>query len=111
MKNKDGASQEDAQCQPSPRSTISHVVSPYHGVAAGLGPAEPCMRFQDLIVEKRAQRINKTPSVPASDPELLILSSLAGGPGTDPKSTRLNSSHLGISYAVFCLKKKKKLIT
>src|SRR5262245_64279194 len=34
------------------------------------------------------------------------------GPGIrvdslDRKSTRLNSSHLGISYAVFCLKKKK----
>src|SRR5262245_62754150 len=28
----------------------------------------------------------------------------------DRKSTRLNSSHLGISYAVFCLKKKKQLI-
>src|SRR5262245_63735088 len=28
--------------------------------------------------------------------------------GVDRKSTRLNSSHLGISYAVFCLKKKKK---
>src|SRR5471030_1461894 len=27
---------------------------------------------------------------------------------TGAKSTRLNSSHLGISYAVFCLKKKKK---
>src|SRR5205814_5405669 len=30
--------------------------------------------------------------------------------GSDRKSTRLNSSHLGISYAVFCLKKKKKHI-
>src|SRR2546426_4053954 len=28
----------------------------------------------------------------------------------DRKSTRLNSSHLVISYAVFCLKKKKKII-
>src|SRR5262245_64576461 len=28
------------------------------------------------------------------------------GHGGDRKSTRLNSSHLGISYAVFCLKKK-----
>src|SRR5262245_62481438 len=27
----------------------------------------------------------------------------------DRKSTRLNSSHLGISYAVFCLKKKTKI--
>src|SRR5699024_12687314 len=31
----------------------------------------------------------------------------AGSPGTDRKSTRLNSSHVSISYAVFCLKKKK----
>src|SRR2546427_4908060 len=30
------------------------------------------------------------------------------GPGRDRKSTRLNSSHSQISYAVFCLKKKKK---
>src|SRR5690625_272707 len=29
-------------------------------------------------------------------------------PGTDRKSTRLNSSHVAISYAVFCLKKKKQ---
>src|SRR5205814_3818914 len=34
---------------------------------------------------------------------------LSNGPRfhADRKSTRLNSSHLGISYAVFCLKKKK----
>src|SRR3712207_8852349 len=30
-------------------------------------------------------------------------------PSPDRKSTRLNSSHANISYAVFCLKKKKKL--
>src|SRR3712207_7998726 len=30
--------------------------------------------------------------------------------GGDRKSTRLNSSHANISYAVFCLKKKKKSI-
>src|SRR2546426_5695221 len=30
-------------------------------------------------------------------------------PDADRKSTRLNSSHLVISYAVFCLKKKKKM--
>src|SRR2546430_5544078 len=29
----------------------------------------------------------------------------------DRKSTRLNSSHSQISYAVFCLKKKKKIIS
>src|SRR5690606_40579022 len=31
-----------------------------------------------------------------------------GAPRIDRKSTRLNSSHVKISYAVFCLKKKKK---
>src|SRR5438309_5246784 len=39
------------------------------------------------------------------------LSRLLGGEGgsnIDRKSTRLNSSHSSISYAVFCLKKKKK---
>src|SRR3712207_8491357 len=36
----------------------------------------------------------------------------AAHPGTqDRKSTRLNSSHANISYAVFCLKKKKKTHT
>src|SRR3712207_7372494 len=33
------------------------------------------------------------------------------GAGQDRKSTRLNSSHANISYAVFCLKKKKTLNT
>src|SRR5437870_11519970 len=32
---------------------------------------------------------------------------LRGARGRDRKSTRLNSSHVAISYAVFCLKKKK----
>src|SRR5205807_8320878 len=40
--------------------------------------------------------------------ELSIESAGGGGWGEDRKSTRLNSSHLVISYAVFCLKKKKK---
>src|SRR3712207_7620198 len=35
---------------------------------------------------------------------------LGRGQHRDRKSTRLNSSHANISYAVFCLKKKKKTI-
>src|SRR5205807_7260226 len=44
--------------------------------------------------------------------ERAVLSADAGltSEGVDRKSTRLNSSHLVISYAVFCLKKKKKKI-
>src|SRR5690554_7252269 len=37
-----------------------------------------------------------------------IRSNRIGKGRTDRKSTRLNSSHVRISYAVFCLKKKKK---
>src|SRR3712207_8192620 len=36
---------------------------------------------------------------------------LTGAPTEDRKSTRLNSSHANISYAVFCLKKKKKHVS
>src|SRR5690625_6517906 len=36
--------------------------------------------------------------------EIAVKSTIA-----DRKSTRLNSSHVAISYAVFCLKKKKKI--
>src|SRR5438045_6967011 len=38
----------------------------------------------------------------------LMGTSLGTTRSSDRKSTRLNSSHLGISYAVFCLKKKKQ---
>src|SRR5205814_10638598 len=45
--------------------------------------------------------------VPLTRRQREILDFIAG----DRKSTRLNSSHLGISYAVFCLKKKTPLST
>src|SRR5207253_5845818 len=38
----------------------------------------------------------------------LVTRELEGNNEKDRKSTRLNSSHVAISYAVFCLKKKKK---
>src|SRR5258705_1885756 len=40
--------------------------------------------------------------------QTFAVASLGNSKSLDRKSTRLNSSHLGISYAVFCLKKKKK---
>src|SRR5689334_23954650 len=45
-----------------------------------------------------------------TDPNELAVQALDGFQllGEDRKSTRLNSSHSSISYAVFCLKKKKK---
>src|SRR5207249_11539355 len=44
---------------------------------------------------------------------ILTLAACCGWSGRgilDRKSTRLNSSHVSISYAVFCLKKKKKIL-
>src|SRR5690349_25021242 len=57
----------------------------------------------------RADRGSRIPNAPraanrrASRPGARVAAS-----GRDRKSTRLNSSHVEISYAVFCLKKKKK---
>src|SRR5256885_11775184 len=46
-------------------------------------------------------------SAPSADGQTQLTQALYEG--KDRKSTRLNSSHLVISYAVFCLKKKKKV--
>src|SRR5947209_12280767 len=43
----------------------------------------------------------------AADPDDIV--QWSGLRGQDRKSTRLNSSHANISYAVFCLKKKKTI--
>src|SRR3989454_3824905 len=55
-------------------------------------------------VEALEAYIQKLPDLDAV-PEALLR--LVGTEDRDRKSTRLNSSHLVISYAVFCLKKKK----
>src|SRR5439155_8580385 len=57
--------------------------------------------------------VDGTPSLDLSlfDPGRFAQDGAGGATGrtrTDRKSTRLNSSHVAISYAVFCLKKKKK---
>src|SRR5688572_31861283 len=48
------------------------------------------------------------PGVPPRRLRVLHGGTPGGSRGGDRKSTRLNSSHSQISYAVFCLKKKKK---
>src|SRR2546426_2085941 len=54
----------------------------------------PCSQLESSVNLSLTSRI---PSTMSSAPAI-----------RDRKSTRLNSSHLVISYAVFCLKKKKK---
>src|SRR2546430_12728337 len=56
-----------------------------------------------LLDAMKARRIAAAPSPLSGWPDASRLA--------DRKSTRLNSSHSQISYAVFCLKKKKQLLT
>src|SRR5688500_20164585 len=57
----------------------------------------PTRRSSDLVDARRVDALHLGEGAPAF---------YGGAVGQDRKSTRLNSSHLVISYAVFCLKKK-----
>src|SRR3712207_7542805 len=72
-------------------------------------------RRRDHGLEKRCAAVRgrpERPQVARRDPELRETAArrrdVDVGFAVDRKSTRLNSSHANISYAVFCLKKKKK---
>src|SRR5258705_4799541 len=69
-----------------------------------------CARKAGTFIGQHAHKYDHGHLVAAGEVRLFLDGKEIGdyGPGTDRKSTRLNSSHLGISYAVFCLKKKKE---
>src|SRR5437868_8879539 len=80
-------------CRPPPTSTLF----PYTTLFRSCSPrGSPLMLGRILQKIKRKIRLYFEPR-----PESLLKIQ------TDRKSTRLNSSHVSISYAVFCLKKKK----
>src|SRR5690625_5927484 len=62
-------------------------------IREGEGVAARVLRNLDVSLNKARQQ---------------VLTLLGASEAKDRKSTRLNSSHVAISYAVFCLKKKKK---
>src|SRR2546426_5193415 len=68
-------------------------------------PAEPRAPAAPRRAIEAGRRHRRQPGLPAHD------DARPTGRRQDRKSTRLNSSHLVISYAVFCLKKKKKTIS
>src|SRR3712207_8304860 len=79
-----------------PRSTLFPYTTLFRsalGVRAGLLGEEAAPGVPWIVT---------TGDVPLA---LLLKSGNFGDPGLDRKSTRLNSSHANISYAVFCLKK------
>src|SRR5256885_12994019 len=69
-----------------------------------LFPYTTLFRSRRKLREERAEFSARRERLHAA-PELVEVRLV--GPCEDRKSTRLNSSHLVISYAVFCLKKKK----
>src|SRR2546430_7460303 len=85
-----------------PRSTLFPYTTLFRSIAVDDWRSRVTAVFQDFIRFELPLRDNVAP---AGAPDKLIQAALAEA-GADRKSTRLNSSHSQISYAVFCLKKK-----
>src|SRR2546430_11145652 len=81
-----------------PRSTLFPYTTLFRSIARQLGVLEVLLL---IAVEAHVDRIERHQS---RERGLPVGDEVAAG---DRKSTRLNSSHSQISYAVFCLKKKK----
>src|SRR5437899_8662077 len=83
-----------------PRSTLFPYTTLFRSGLGHEGLAELAER--ECLIYRRLRCVNTALSFCCSPVTNVAL------PG-DRKSTRLNSSHLGISYAVFCLKKKTNI--
>src|SRR5256885_2537467 len=94
-----------------PRSTLFPYTTLFRSIFLDLraGNGEPQSRCpsaaQPPQFTDRKKQVRQHLAQPIS-PNLRQLYAFGIGTFTDRKSTRLNSSHLVISYAVFCLKKK-----
>src|SRR3712207_7163715 len=86
-----------------PRSTLFPYTTLFRSMRRG---DDPRAVFDALHACGRI-RIHSDPAARLEALTALATASSPGG-GADRKSTRLNSSHANISYAVFCLKKKNK---
>src|SRR5262245_52008307 len=69
---------------------------------------ETLVRSEAIYAQAQAQGFDRTSEMQARIKQMVVAQFKERQFKPDRKSTRLNSSHLGISYAVFCLKKKKK---
>src|SRR3712207_7756638 len=82
-----------------PRSTLFPYTTLFRSAIGGFSPT---VRLVTLLSEDAPVREMQTRVGGSPDGERFA------GATPDRKSTRLNSSHANISYAVFCLKKKKR---
>src|SRR2546426_4396066 len=88
-----------------PRSTLFPYTTLFRSHLDLLGWDAPDTRADAL---SSGLKLGRRPDVHAVGPHVDIWAPTQFQTGAqDRKSTRLNSSHLVISYAVFCLKKKK----
>src|SRR3712207_7801129 len=87
-----------------PRSTLFPYTTLFRSVL--IADEEHVLLGDDVHVE--AHRLDEPGLVAGTDERAAhdVLPFLAPDPEEDRKSTRLNSSHANISYAVFCLKTK-----
>src|SRR3712207_8672876 len=87
-----------------PRSTLFPYTTLFRSRRAAHAKAVDGPR---LLAEDRPEYIGMHPRGSRHQPGRIARYWSPGSPARDRKSTRLNSSHANISYAVFCLKKKK----
>src|SRR3712207_8576419 len=87
-----------------PRSTLF----PYTTLFRSGDEAQAAAALRSLLASRALRPEAVLQSAPAVAPRLYVLLAELRAGGRDRKSTRLNSSHANISYAVFCLKKKEK---
>src|SRR5256885_8531477 len=85
-----------------PRSTLFPYTTLFRSQRARAAGYRQMDAYSPFPIEELTDALGVRPT---RLPLLILIGGLIGG---DRKSTRLNSSHLVISYAVFCLKKKKK---
>src|SRR5690349_23874673 len=90
-----------------PRSTLFPYTTLFRsGMRVGDIPAVGARHFQCAAVERGRAGHRKLAAQAHRQGACRGLRVVATYSGVDRKSTRLNSSHVEISYAVFCLKKK-----
>src|SRR5690349_23951288 len=88
-----------------PRSTLF----PYTTLFRSIDRAERYLALADPMIRTMDALLPQLEALVATGNDVYnAVASLPGASTRDRKSTRLNSSHVEISYAVFCLKKKKQ---
>src|SRR2546426_6365008 len=96
-----------------PRSTLFPYTTLFRSVIESAGELVELYNPADIYTAfaEAAREAAGMAAEPTATPDMLETAGIgideASAPAGDRKSTRLNSSHLVISYAVFCLKKKK----